>query len=83
MTVKLSLPAGRLTVDPAARKVVFDQVQRIVSEQIPAIYTVSRPGFLAVRNGFRGLEPSVLRPWILWQGERVSVAPERRRKAGG
>ncbi len=64
-------------MDPAARKAVFDQVQLIISQQVPMIYTVSRRGFIAVRNNFTGLEPTVLRPWVLWQSETVSYDPER------
>ena len=37
------------------------------------LFTVSRPGFLAVPNKFTGIHPSILRPWVLWRGEEVSV----------
>jgi len=63
--------------DPAARKLVFDRVQRLVSENIPAVYLVSQPAFLAVSNRFIGFTPSVLRPWILWRSDLVSLDPER------
>ena len=66
--------------DPVERKRCFDEVQRIVSEQVPAIYTVSRRGLLAVRNDFAGLQPSVLRPWVLWSSETISYDPERARR---
>ena len=61
------------TSDEAARKRAFDEVQKIVGENLPMIYTVSRPGFLAVRNKFTGIHPTILRPWVLWRGEEVSV----------
>jgi len=63
--------------DPAARKRIFDRVQFLVSENIPAVYLVSQPGFLAVRNRFTGTTPSVLRPWILWRSDLVSLDPEQ------
>jgi ABC-type transport system substrate-binding protein len=64
--------------DPAARKSVFDQIQVLVSENLPAVYLVSQSGFLAVRNGFTGITPTVLRPWVLWRSELVSLDPDRR-----
>ena len=69
------------TNDDRVRKAAFDEVQRIVAENLPMIFTVSRPGFLAVRNKFTGLKPSILRPWVLWRGEEVSVREEGERAA--
>jgi peptide/nickel transport system substrate-binding protein len=60
--------------DERSRKAAFDEVQRIVGDNLPMIYTVSRPGFLAVRNRFNGIQPTILRPWVLWRSEDVSVA---------
>jgi peptide/nickel transport system substrate-binding protein len=71
-----SLMNAQVTMmDPVARKAVFDKVQLIISQEVPMIYTVSRRGFIAVRNNFTGLEPTVLRPWVLWQSETVSYNP--------
>lgn len=67
-------------VDDAERKKVFDRVQEIVAENVPMLYTVSRPGFIAVRNKFTGLQPTVLRPWVLWKSETVSFNPAEARK---
>jgi peptide/nickel transport system substrate-binding protein len=67
--------------DEAARKKVFDQVQLLVTENLPMIYTVSRPGFLAVRKRFYGLHPTVLRPWVLWRSETIGVKREGKRAA--
>jgi hypothetical protein len=44
------------------------------------MYTVSRRGFLAVRNKFTGLEPSILRPWLLWRSQTISYDPEGARR---
>jgi len=67
MDVQISLMDGTL------RKKAFDRVQAIIAEVQPAIYLVSRRGFLAVRNRFQGLEPTVLRPWVLWRSEAISL----------
>jgi peptide/nickel transport system substrate-binding protein len=70
-------------VDPAARKEVFDEAQRIITENIPMIYTVSRPGFMAIRNKFTGQKPTVLRPWVVWESETLSYDPQKARRILG
>jgi peptide/nickel transport system substrate-binding protein len=71
-----SLMRAQVTLsDDAARKTIFDRVQRIVTENVPMMYTVGRPGFIAVRNRFTGLRPTVLRPWVLWSSETVAYDP--------
>ena len=64
------------TMDEAERKKIFDEVQEILSENAPMLYTINRRGFIAIRNKFTGLQPTVLRPWVLWRGEEVSYDPE-------
>jgi len=53
------------------------RLQEIVAEQQPATYLVSRRGLIAIRNRFAGMEPSVLRPWVLWKSYTVSYDPAR------
>lgn len=69
-------------MDEGIRKGIFDRVQTIMAEQQPAVYLASRRGFLAVRNRFVNLQPSVLRQWVLWESETVSVDPARAPRAG-
>jgi peptide/nickel transport system substrate-binding protein len=69
--------------DPVERKAVFDEVQRIITANLPMIYTVSRPGLMAIRNKFTGLQPTVLRPWNLWESETLSYDPQKARRILG
>jgi len=69
MTAQVSI------MDEAELAESFAKVQRIISENQPAIYTVSRRGLIAVRNKFTGLRPSVLRPWVLHVSEQISYDP--------
>ena len=59
---------------------LFNRVQRIVSEEQPATYLVSRRGLIAIRNHFAGLQPSVMRPWVLWASERICYDPPRAKR---
>lgn len=69
--------------DPAARKQIFDQVQRIITDKVPMIYTVTRPGFIAIRNNFAGLDPTIFRLWVLWRSDSISYDPARARRELG
>ncbi len=44
--------------DPAKRKTLYDEWQKIVNEQLPLIYTVLPESILAVRNKFGNLKPT-------------------------
>ncbi len=45
-------------LDPVRRKELYDEWQRIVSEQLPLIYTVLPANIFAVRNRFGNLHPT-------------------------
>ena len=49
---------GVQEMDPAKRKTLYDEWQRIVSEQVSLIYTVLPESILAVRNKFGNLKPT-------------------------
>ncbi len=49
---------GVQELDENKRKIYYDEFQRIVSEQLPVIYTVLEPRIFAVRNKFGNLKPS-------------------------
>ena len=50
---------GAQELDENKRKVLYDEFQRIVSEQLPVIYTVLNMDMFAVRNKFGNLTPTV------------------------
>ncbi len=50
--------AGVQELDDEKRKILYDEWQRIVSEELPFIYTVLGSNIFAVRNKFGNLKPS-------------------------
>jgi len=55
------------TLDFARRKKAFDEVQVILAEELPMIYTVAPYHFAAVRPDLANIRPSVLTPYqVTW-----------------
>ncbi len=50
---------GAQELDEAKRKVLYDEFQRIVADELPVIYTVLNTDMYAVRNKFGNLKPTV------------------------
>ena len=50
---------GAREMDENKRKVLYDEFQRIVADQLPVIYTVLNVDMYAVRNKFGNLKPTV------------------------
>lgn len=61
------------TLDRAKRKEYFDQIQYIISDKAPYIYLVTPQVFVAVRNKFQNLTPTILEHRLLWNIEEVWV----------
>ncbi len=60
------------TLDLAERKKHFDEVQEILAEQMPMIYTVSPMNFAAVRSDLGNLRPTVLSYYrVTWNAEEL------------
>jgi peptide/nickel transport system substrate-binding protein len=57
--------------DPSRRKALFDRVQEIVWEQAPVLYLVNPNALLAASPLLRNLSPSILRPQLLWNVDRI------------
>ncbi len=58
-------------LDFAARKAAYDRVQQIVAEEDPVICLVSPNVLAATKAGLEGLEPSVMRNYLLWNADRL------------
>ena len=65
-------------VDAAERRRLFDRVQTIFAEQLPALYFVAPRLHMGVSSRIGGLEPAILRPQLLWNVDKISVQPTRR-----
>ena len=60
------------TLDFAQRKKAFDEVQTILGEEMPMIYTVSPFSYAALRSGVGNTRPSVLTPYrVTWNLEEL------------
>ena len=61
------------TIDPAKRQVIFNDVQRVFAENLPALYFVAPRIYYAHNARVLGVTPSVLRPPALWNPDTISV----------
>jgi peptide/nickel transport system substrate-binding protein len=61
------------TLDEKRRKKLFDRVQQIAWDETPLLYLVNRNALVAVARSLHNVEPSVLRPSILWNAERLWI----------
>jgi len=61
------------TIDQAQRKALFDQVQKIMVEELPMIQFVAPRIYLATSTRVTGVTPALLRPQILWNPDVVGV----------
>jgi ABC-type transport system substrate-binding protein len=66
------------TTDPARRRDLFNDVQRIFAENLPVLYFAAPRLFFAHTTRVAGVIPSVLRPPVLWNADSLAVtAPPR------
>ncbi len=61
------------TLDKDQRKVYYDEVQYIISDMVPYVYLVTPQVFVAVRNKFQNLVPTILAHRLLWNIEEVWI----------
>ena len=61
------------TTDPERRRALFLDAQRIFAENLPALYFAAPRMYGAHSARLQGVQPSVLRPNILWSADTLSV----------
>ena len=59
--------------DQARRRELFNQVQRIFEENVPVLYFAAPRLYYAYSTRVTGVEPSVLRPPVLWNVDSLGV----------
>src|SRR3954471_15902195 len=57
------------TIDPARRRQLFNDVQRIFAENLPALYFAAPLFFSAPSARVPGVVPPALRPPVLWNAD--------------
>lgn len=57
----------------AERKRLFDQVQNIFAENLPAIYFVAPRMYMGVSARVGSMSPTILRPQLLWAADTITV----------
>lgn len=69
------MDAQMRTLDFAARKRMFDEVQAILAEELPMIYTVTPFSAAAIRAGIGNVRPSLFTPHrMTWNTEELFFA---------
>ena len=59
------------TVDPSARKKLYDRVQEIASQNLPLIFLVSPNILVAARSNVGNFRPAILEPYVLWNADQL------------
>lgn len=61
------------TIDPDRRKTLFNDAQRIFAENLPVIWFAAPRLFVAHSARLQGVQPSVMRPNVLWSADTLYV----------
>jgi ABC-type transport system substrate-binding protein len=65
------------SVDQDERKKTFDEVQKVFAGNLPVIYFVAPRLYMGVSTRVGGLSPSIIRPQLLWNVDRMTVKGSR------
>ncbi len=61
------------TINPAERKRLFGQVQRIFAQEVPILYFAAPHIYVATSNRVVNAMPVLLRPVVLWSADTLAV----------
>ena len=61
------------SLDQAERKRLFDQVQNIFADNVPALYFVAPRMYIGVSARVGSMSPTILRPQLLWAADTITV----------
>jgi peptide/nickel transport system substrate-binding protein len=56
------------------RREIFNEVQKVLAENAPALYFASPRLYYAHSRRLRGVVPSILRPPVLWNADSFSIS---------
>jgi peptide/nickel transport system substrate-binding protein len=62
-----------VTLDEAESRKIFNQVQDILADNLPVLYFVQKRVYMGVNSRVGNMNPSILRPQILWSAETISI----------
>lgn len=62
------------TLDEGRRRELFIRAQTTLAEQVPVLYFAAPRLYYAHSRRLRGVVPSIMRPPVLWNADRLSVA---------
>jgi peptide/nickel transport system substrate-binding protein len=61
------------TLAPRARKLLYDRVQQIETEEVPVVFLVSPNLLVGAKDRLRGFKPAILDSHTLWNSEQLFV----------
>jgi peptide/nickel transport system substrate-binding protein len=62
------------TMDPAQRRTLFAEVQKVMAENAPTLYFAAQRLYAAYSTRVQGTVPAVTRPHLLWNVDMLSVS---------
>ncbi len=62
------------TIDPAERRQVFAEAQRILADHLPALWLVAPHVTIPMSARVRGATPVIFAPSVLWNAEQIHLA---------
>ena len=62
--------------DPAERKRLFAEVQRVLAEHLPLLYFAAPRVYVGGVRPRSNLQPAISRPQLLWAADTIAIAAE-------